>query len=109
MEFFEDGKVAFTYMNLEDEKNVGAEEGDHEGLVNIGRNIEGVEVSIFIREKQGTNGYKVSLRSKEYVNVADVALMLGGGGHIRAAGCFVQGTVQEVKEKILSEIRKVLK
>ena len=109
MEFFEDGKVAFTYMNLEDEKNVGAEEGDHEGLVNIGRNIEGVEVSIFIREKEGTNGYKVSLRSREYVNVADVALMLGGGGHIKAAGCFVQGTVEEVKEKILSEIRKVLK
>ena len=103
----EDGKVTFTYMNLCDEKSVGAEEGDHEGLVNIGRDIEGVEVSIFIREKEG--GYKVSLRSKEYVNVADVALMLGGGGHVRAAGCFVQGTVEEVKEKILSEIRKVLK
>lgn len=109
MEFFEDGKVAFTYMNLEDEKQVGAEEGDHEGLVNIGRNLEGVEVSIFIREKEGTNGYKISLRSKEYVNVADVALMLGGGGHIRAAGCFVQGNIEEVKEKVLSEIRKVLK
>ena len=109
MEFFEDGKITFTYMNLEDEKNAGAEEGDHEGLVDIGRNIEGVEVSIFIREKEGTNGYKVSLRSKEYANVADVALMLGGGGHTRAAGCFVQGTVEEVKEKLLSEIRKVLK
>jgi len=109
MEFFQDGKVVFTYMNLSDEKNVGAEEGDHEGLVEMGRNIEGVEVSIFIREKEGLNGYKVSLRSKEYVNVADVALMLGGGGHVRAAGCFVSGTVEEVKEKILSEIRKVLK
>lgn len=109
MEFLEDGKVTFTYMNLEDEKNVGAEEGDHEGLVELGRNIEGVEVSVFIREKEGQNGYKVSLRSKEYVNVADVALMLGGGGHIRAAGCFVTGTVEEVKQKILSEIRKVLK
>ena len=109
MEFFEDGKVTFTYMNLEDEKSVGAEEGDHEGLVNIGRDIEGVEVSIFIREKEGTNGYKVSLRSKEYANVADVALMLGGGGHVKAAGCFVQGTVEEVKEKVLSEIKKVLK
>ena len=109
MEFFEDGKVAFTYMNLEDEKNAGAEEGDHEGLVNIGRNIEGVEVSIFIREKEGINGYKVSLRSREYANVADVALMFGGGGHIKAAGCFVQGTVEEVKQKVLLEIRKVLK
>ena len=107
MEFFADGKVTFTYMNLADEEKVGAEEGDHEGLVELGRNIEGVEVSIFIREKEG--GYKVSLRSKEYVNVADVALMLGGGGHVRAAGCFVQGTVEEVKEKVLSEIKKVIK
>ena len=109
MEFYEDGKIAFTYMNLQDEVDTGAEEGDHEGLVEIGRNIEGVEVSVFIREKEGTNGYKISLRSKEYVNVADVALMLGGGGHIRAAGCFMQGTVEEVKQKVLSEIRKVIK
>ena len=108
MEFFHEGRVAFTYMNLEDEQKVGAEEGDHEGIVELGRNIEGVEVSIFIREKE-ENGYKVSLRSKDYVNVADVALMLGGGGHIKAAGCFVQGTVQEVKEKILEELKKVIK
>lgn len=108
MEFFEDGKIAFTYMNLEDERKVGAQEGDHEGLVEIGRNIEGVEVSVFIREKEGANGYKISLRSKERVNVADVALMLGGGGHIRAAGCFAQGTVEEVKEKVLAELKKVI-
>lgn len=109
MEFFENGKIAFTYMNRKDEENAGAEEGDHEGLVEIGRNIEGVEVSVFIREKEGENLYKVSLRSREYVNVSDVALMLGGGGHIRAAGCLVQGTVEEVKEKVLSEIKKVMK
>lgn len=108
MEFFEDGKIAFTYMNLEDEKKAGAQEGDHEGLVEIGRNIEGVEVSVFIREKEGVNGYKISLRSKEYVNVADVALMLGGGGHIRAAGCFSIGTVEEVKAKVLAELKKVI-
>ena len=108
MEFLENGKVTFTYINCEDEKKVSAEEGDHEGIVEAGRDIEGVEVSIFIREKEGTNGYKISLRSNEYVNVADVALMLGGGGHIRAAGCFALGNVVEVKEKIMTEIRKVL-
>lgn len=108
MEFLENNKVTFTYINLEDEERVHAEEGDHEGIVEEGRDIEGVEVSIFIREKKGTNGYKVSLRSNEYVNVSDVALMLGGGGHIRAAGCFIPGTVEEVKNKIMAEIRKVL-
>lgn len=107
MEFLEDGKITFTYINREDEKRVNAGEGDHEGIVEGGRDIEGVEVSIFIREKEGANGYKVSLRSNEYVNVADVALMLGGGGHIRAAGCFIPGNVEEVKNKIMTEIKKV--
>lgn len=109
MEFLEDGKVTFTYMNLEDEKRVNAEEWDHEGLVEVGRDIEGVEVSIFIIEKEGTNGYKISLRSNEYINVSDVAFIFGGGGHPRAAGCFIQGTVEEVKTKVLAEIKKVLK
>ena len=51
MELLEDGKVAFTYMNTQDELEVKAEPGDHEGLVNIGKDIEGVLVSIFIRQK----------------------------------------------------------
>ena len=108
MEFLEDGKVSFTYITIEDEKMVGAEEGDHEGLVDIGRSIEGVEVSVFIREKENTGGYKISFRSNNYVNVSDVAMMFGGGGHPRAAGAFVQGNVEQVKAKILTELRKVL-
>ena len=79
MEFLEDGKIAYTYINKKDEKKVKAETGDHEGIVNEGRNIEGVEVSIFLHEID--DGYKVSLRSNEYVNVSDVCLMFGGGGH----------------------------
>ncbi len=109
MEILENGKVTFTYINLEDEKNVNAEEGDHEGLVEIGRDIEGVEVSVFIREKQDPSGYKVSLRSNDYVNVSDVCLMFGGGGHPKAAGCFIQGDLEQAKTKILAEIKKVLK
>lgn len=109
MEILEDGKVSFTYINLEDEKKVNAEEGDHEGLVEIGRDIEGVEVSVFLREKEDPKGYKISLRSNEYMNVSDVALMFGGGGHPKAAGCFIQGDLSQAKDKILSEIKKVLK
>ena len=45
MEILEDGKVSFTYMDKQDEEEVGAEPGDHEGLVEIGRDIEGVEVN----------------------------------------------------------------
>ena len=108
MEFLENGKVTFTYMNSEDEETVGAEPGDHEGLVEIGRDIEGVEISIFVRQKKDTNSYKVSMRSGDSVNVSDICMMFGGGGHPRAAGCLVQGSVEQVKNKIMNEVKKAL-
>lgn len=109
MEFLEEGKVTFTYITTQDEEEVGAEPGDHEGLVDIGRDIEGVEVSIFIRQKEKENAYKISLRSGDTINVSDVCLMFGGGGHPRAAGALVQGNVEQVKEKVLKEIKKAFK
>ena len=106
MKFLCDNKVAFTYITLEDKKNVNAMPGDDEGLVEIGRDIEGIEVSILLREKQ--NGYKVSLRSNYYVNVSDVCVTFGGGGHIKAAGCDIQGSLEDVKEKIVREAEKYI-
>lgn len=106
MEFINDNKITFTYMTLEDEKKVGAVPGDHEGLVEVGRDIEGVEVSIFIRQIEG--GYKASLRSNNYVNVSDVCIPFSGGGHIRAAGCNIYGTLEEAKQKIIAEVEKYI-
>ena len=106
IEFLENGKVAYTYITTEDEKGVNAESGDHEGIVEIGRSIEGVEVSIFIRESD--KGCKISLRSNDYVNVADACIVFGGGGHARAAGCTIQGSVEQAKEKILKEVIRLL-
>lgn len=108
LEFLEDGKIAFTYITRDDEESVNAETGDHEGIVDIGRDIEGVEVSIFIRETK-TKGVKISLRSSEYVNVSDIALLFGGGGHPRAAGCNMQATIQQAKERIVNEVKANLK
>lgn len=108
MEFLENGKITFTYITLEDEKLVNAEEGSHEGIVEIGRDIEGVEVAIFLHQDEDGD-YKVSLRANEYVNVSDVCLMFGGGGHIRAAGCKLPGTTEEIKEKLITEIKKQLR
>ena len=108
MEILEDGKVTFTYMNKKDEEEVGAEPGDHEGLVEIGRDIEGVEVSIFIRQKENEEAYKISMRSGNNVNVSDICFLFGGGGHPRAAGALIQGNVEQVKEKLMKEVRKAL-
>lgn len=107
LEFIEDGKITFTYLNKEDEEKVGAGNNDYDGIVEMGRDVEGVEISIFLRETD--DGYKISLRSNEYVNVADICLMFGGGGHVRAAGGNINLPFEQAKTKIVEECKKHLK
>ena len=107
MEYLEDGKVCYTYTSLKDEEETEADPGDYEGIVSIGRSVEGVEVSVYIREI-GDNKYKISTRSNEIVNVSEVCSVFGGGGHVRAAGAKTEGILEDLKEKILIEIRKQL-
>lgn len=105
LEFYESEKIAFTYLTKEDLINNRAEVGDHEGIVDIGRNVSGVEVSVFIRED---DGYHVSLRSNGHVNVNEIANKFNGGGHVMAAGCIIDKSFKETKELLLSEIKKKL-
>lgn len=107
LEFFDDGKIAFTYTTKEDDEKYHVKAGERDGIVEIGKSIEGVEVSIFLYEKE--KGYKASLRSNEYVNVADVCFTFGGGGHIKAAGCGMLMTFEEAKKSIIAEVEKHLK
>lgn len=107
LEFLEDGKIAFTYLSREDDENLGLKAGERDGIVEIGKAIEGVEVSIFLYEKE--KGYKASLRSNEYVNVSDVCSVFGGGGHIKAAGATLNMSFGEAKKSIISEVIKKLK
>lgn len=107
LEFFADGKIAFTYMTIADSLDLGLKPGDKDGIVEIGRGIEGVEVSIFLYEKD--KGYKASLRSNEYVNVSEVCLMFGGGGHIKAAGANMNMPLEDAKIAIIAEVTKYLK
>ena len=109
MEFLEDGKIVISYITLQDNENVNAQLGDDEGLVEIERDIEGVEVAVLLKEKEGKNGFKASLRSKENVNVSDVCFLLGGGGHPRAAGCFISGSLEQAREKILKAIKQEMR
>lgn len=105
LEFLEDGKIAFTYITKQDEISVNAEPGDHEGIVEKGRDVEGVEVSAFLRQIEEKT-YKVSLRANDYVNVSDVAIVFGGGGHVKAAGCKINGTPEQIKTTLVKVIKK---
>jgi len=104
LEFYGDGRVAFSYISHEDMENVGAKKGDHEGLVDIGRNIEGVEISIFMRED---DGYNISFRSNGF-NVETIAKKFDGGGHIVAAGAKLNMPFKDAKDALIKETLKGL-
>ena len=80
------GRVAWMRQTLEMSEKAGAVDGDNNGFVNIPLAAKEVEAVIYMRETF-PNTYRVSLRSKDGINVAKVAEKFGGGGHKNAAGC----------------------
>ena len=104
---FHNGRIAFSWINHDDIQPINAQSDDFEGLVNVGRNLEGVEVSLFLRE-ESPGHYKGSLRANEYVDVARIASLFSGGGHKRAAGFSMDGTLEDIRDRLLAEIEKVI-
>lgn len=100
-----DGKVIYGYCTKELMDKYGLTTNDLDAVIASIRNVSGVEVAVFAYQLDDKK-YKVSLRSKEYVDVSDIAVVFGGGGHIRAAGFDVEGTKDEVIEIVLGEIKK---
>jgi len=93
------GKVGAILLDQNMMKERGAKPEHTEGLVDMVRSIEGVEVAIFYYEMPD-HQYKISLRSKGAANVEQVARALGGGGHVNAAACRVAGNIGEIKETL---------
>ena len=74
---------------------------DIEGMVNWGRNVEGVQVGVLLTTAKG-GGVRVSMRSRsEKIDVGKVCMGLGGGGHPGAGGCHMDGNLPEVKDKVV--------
>lgn len=105
MRFHENGKVAVTHIRHDDLNGLQVRSDDFEGLVNLGRNLVGVEVSLFLREER-PDVWKGSLRSNGCVDVAIVSETVAGGGHKRASGFNVTGTMEEIESGLLAAIRE---
>ena len=99
------GKVIFSVIHGKDMEFYGVTPGDLDGIVSQLRTTEGVEVAIFLYEVE-PQVYKVSMRSNQYVNVSEIASFFGGGGHIRAAGCTMQGSMHDVINNLTEHIEK---
>ena len=98
-----DGKVIIGVVTLQDMETYGITAKALDGIVSQLRYTRGVEVAVFLYELDHKH-YKVSMRSNGKVNVSSIAGNLGGGGHVKAAGCEVSGEYEEVVEKLLGYI-----
>jgi phosphoesterase RecJ-like protein len=102
-----DGRVIVSVVSKQTMEFYGAESNDMDGIVNQLLLTLGVDCAIFMYEIAPLE-YKVSLRSNGAVNVSEIAETLGGGGHMRAAGCTVSGTWHDVINNITKYIHKQL-
>lgn len=106
MHRYEDGKVAVAPVSLSLMDEAGATEEDMEDIAAFLGQIEGVETSVTIREL-GDGACKLSVRTSGGLNATRVCALLGGGGHAAAAGCTVDGTLEQAEAAILDAIRQV--
>jgi phosphoesterase RecJ-like protein len=107
VEYYYRGRCALLTVTREMIRETGASEDDLEGLPAIPRQIEGVLVGLTIREKE-SGGWKVSVRTEEPFNAADICRLMDGGGHAAAGGCTLSGSLREAKSRLLAEVGRYL-
>ena len=100
------GKIAHLLITQDMYKKTGAREDETEGFVNFARDVEGVEAGILFRETDVGDQFRVSFRSKGKIDVSKIARLFGGGGHRNAAGCTIQGNMEEIKRRILNAVSR---
>lgn len=100
---FYGGKCIYSYASQKTMQFYGLEGKQMGGVIDELRNTEGVEVAIFLYEI-ASGEYKVSMRSKDIVDVSAICHFFGGGGHVRAAGCTMRGTVHDIINNIGAQI-----
>ncbi len=107
LEMHFNGKAALILVTRDMLARTGLMESELDGIASIPRKIEGVEIGITLKER-GPREYKVSLRTAETVDASRLCQKFGGGGHARAAGCTIEGTLDEVKALILGAVGQAL-
>jgi len=106
LDFYYGGRCALVAVTHALMEQSGADEYEIEGISALPRQIAGVDVGATIQERPG--GCKVSFRTSEAVDATALAQTLGGGGHARAAGCFLKVPVKTAKEMVVAAVGKAL-
>lgn len=107
LEIYLNDKIAIVQVTRDMLSDTGAKMEDTNGIISFVRDIENIEVAIMLKEF-GENEFKVSMRSKEYIDVSEVCSKFGGGGHVRAAGCTIKEPSKLAKELLINQLKKVV-
>jgi len=102
--FSECGRIGSLTVTLDMYNKTGSSAELTDGFINYPRSIDGVEVAIFFRQLKNES-YKVGFRSKGKVDVSRLAELFGGGGHHNAAGCVIDGTIEDVRQRVFSSLK----
>lgn len=103
------GDVAYLEITRKMLEETGADMAKSEGFINYARSIDGVKIAIFFKEDlRNPRRVNVSFRSKGEVDVNGVASHFGGGGHMKASGCMLEGSLAEVEERVLGKVEEIL-
>jgi len=107
VKFFNDGRVALLECYGDFLQKFGLTYDDVEELPNIPLNLEGVEVAVLVKDRDDTSR-RVSFRTKDVIDVSEIAQKFGGGGHKSAAACVISGNIEEEIAKIIDAISEKL-
>lgn len=102
MRFYHDGRCAMIAITKAMREQSRCTDDDLEGLTALSRTIEGVVIGVTMREKDDGR-YKISVRTLAPVDASKLCGELGGGGHARAAGCELDGPLENVRD-ILAQV-----
>ena len=101
MEFYCHDRCAMIALTTEIMEQCGIESAEFEGIASIPLSVEGVDIGITVKQRR-EDVFKISVRTTEKIDASAFCRQFGGGGHIRAAGCEIKGTLAEVREKVLA-------
>ncbi|HHX71017.1 MAG: bifunctional oligoribonuclease/PAP phosphatase NrnA [Miniphocaeibacter sp.] len=104
--FYYDNHLVITFVTKDFLAKYNLEISDVETAINYFRDADEVEVSCMLKEKENNN-FKVSFRSKNYVDVNLIANYFNGGGHKFASGCVIKGNLKQVEDKIIERFKTI--
>ena len=104
-ELYLDGQVILSCITQEEMKEYDVLPKHLDGIVNQLRITKDVRVAVFLYENED-GSYKGSLRVNDDTNVAEIAAVFGGGGHVKAAGFSIEGPLDVVVEKVIKAIQE---